>query len=135
MRKIATLCATAALAGAMLTCTSGLSTASAAICTPNTWLEKPALVDDHGGWVLTAHYNTCGQTMTLSFKGRIYHEGRYETFALYFNLVGKDVTTLGMSGCGGESVKGQYETTLKIGQTLYDTSAPRTFTAPNPPCG
>jgi hypothetical protein len=83
MRKTVALGAARALAGAVLTSTGMVSSASAATCTPNTWLEKPAVVDDQGGWVLTAHYNTCGQQMTLSFKSRIYHEGRYESFARY----------------------------------------------------
>jgi hypothetical protein len=134
MRKIAALGATVALAGAMLTSTAALPTASAATCTPKTWLERPTLTDEQGGWLLTAHYNTCGQAMTLSFKSRIYREGRYESFARYY-LVGKGVTTIGLSGCGGQSTKGQYETTLKVGQTLVVTSAPRTFTPPSPPCG
>jgi hypothetical protein len=135
MRKIAAFGATVALTGAMLTSAAVLPAASAATCTPHTWLEKPALTDQVGGWKLTAHFQTCGQSMTLTFKSRIYHEGRYEAFARYYNLVGKDVTTIGMAGCGGTAVKGQYETTLKVGQTLIATSAPVTFTPPAPPCG
>jgi hypothetical protein len=135
MRKIAALGATVALASAMLTSAGVLPTASAATCAPRTWMERPALNPDaQNGVTYTAHYNTCGQPMTLSFKSRVFHEGRYEWFARYFNLNGKDVTTVGTSGCGGDAVKGQYLTTLKVGQTLIAKSNPLTFTPPNSPC-
>jgi hypothetical protein len=136
MGKIAALGATIVLAAATLGSTAVLPTASAATCTPRVWQERPALNPDvPNGVIYTAHYNTCGESMTLSFKSRVFHEGRYEWFARYFNLIGKDVTTVGTSGCGGEVVKGQYLTTLKIGQTLMAKSEPLTFTPPNSPCG
>jgi hypothetical protein len=132
MRKVVALAVGVALATAAFTSTA--ASASATTCTPSTRLEKPT-TNNQGENIFTAHYNTCGQPMTLSFKSRIYHEGRYEWFARYFNLQGTGTETVGSSGCGGEAVKGQYLTTLTIGQTLYAKSAPKTFTPFNPPCG
>ena len=132
MRKIVAFAVGAALATAAFTSTA--ASASAATCTPNTWLEKPT-TNSQGVNIFTAHYTTCGQSVTLSFTSRIYHEGRYEWFARYFNVNGTGTETVSTSGCGGEAVKGQYRTTLKIGQTLYAKSAPKTFTPFNPPCG
>lgn len=124
-----------AMAAAMVTSAVAVPSATAATCTPRTWLEKPFLDEqDHATFV--AHYNTCGESMLLSFKSRIYGEGRYE-WSVRYGVQGKGVHTFGSWSCGdNEPVKQQFLTTLKIGQTLYAKSAPRTFTPPvdDPPC-
>ena len=122
------------LVAATFTSTAALPAASAATCTPKTWLERPVL-DEQGHAQFVAHYNTCGESMLISFKSRIAGEGRYE-WSVRYGVQGKGVVTFGAWSCGGDPVTQQFLTTLKIGQTLYAKSAPRTYTPPvdDPPC-